>query len=258
MGKETNKTGTTTAPKKKAVAKKKCGRKPQDIKKNPRAQLAFRLLLEGLPRKEIAARIGVTRNTVDSWFVKLGVEKAVDPSKRYNRAEETAKQKQLLQIKEEMEAAGDLDPRNLTIGPEDAPAFLSTANQAEASRQLAIEARKLETPAEQYQHYAANMGLLLMEKGMKNVRPPRTIAELDKLDQLIRRNVGLHPTNGGGENGGGGIQRLAIDVTILNTAPRKLSREQPKAQEVAVEVYDEHDRQQAAKDEEYGQGEDDN
>ena len=47
---------------------------------------------------------------------------------------------------------------------------------------------------------------------MDNLRGPKTIRELDQLDQIIRRNLGLN------DKKGGGVGKMQIDISILNNA----------------------------------------
>ena len=52
----------------------------------------------------------------------------------------------------------------------------------------------------------------LLRDSMSNLRPPKTIRELDQLDQIVRRNLGLN------NKGGGGTGKMQIDISILNNA----------------------------------------
>tara|TARA_R100001440_G_scaffold868_1_gene2892 strand:- start:12224 stop:12850 length:627 start_codon:yes stop_codon:yes gene_type:complete len=68
------------------------------------------------------------------------------------------------------------------------------------------------SPAEKYQSYVAASGMRLLRDYMDNLRGPKTIRELDQLDQIIRRNLGLN------EKRGGGTGKMQIDISILNNA----------------------------------------
>ena len=70
-----------------------------------------------------------------------------------------------------------------------------------------------DNPADQYQAYVAGKAIRILRDNIGLVRGPRTIRELDQLDQLIRRSLGLNPR--GGANGGGN-GALHIDISILN------------------------------------------
>lgn len=68
------------------------------------------------------------------------------------------------------------------------------------------------SPAEKYQTYVAAAGMRLLRDSMSNLRAPKTIRELDQLDQIIRRNLGLNDKRGGGAG------KMQIDISILNNA----------------------------------------
>jgi len=75
-----------------------------------------------------------------------------------------------------------------------------------------------ETPAEAYQAFAASKGMKLLKDGFDNIRPPKTVKELDILDKVIRRNLGLDSRAGGGAGGHG---HLRVDINVLNSPTRR-------------------------------------
>ena len=71
----------------------------------------------------------------------------------------------------------------------------------------------------------------LLRDSMSNLRPPKTIRELDQLDQMIRRNLGLNDKKGGGAG------KMQIDISILNNARANKSKNAIKInQEDIVDV----------------------
>ena len=60
----------------------------------------------------------------------------------------------------------------------------------------------------------ASMGARMMRDARDAIRPPKTIRELEPLDRIIRRNLGIDA------KGNGGGSRVQIDVSILNNAKR--------------------------------------
>ena len=66
------------------------------------------------------------------------------------------------------------------------------------------------SPAEKYQSYVAAAAIKLLRDSIKNLKAPSTVKDLDVLDQLIRRNLGLNAKSGGGTSS------VQIDVSILN------------------------------------------
>lgn len=66
------------------------------------------------------------------------------------------------------------------------------------------------TPAEKYQAYIAGQGMRMMRDALPHLKRPTNVKELEILDNVIRRNLGL----GGKGNGG----KVKIDVNILNNS----------------------------------------
>ena len=157
----------------------------------------------------IAKELGVHSGTVRRWFKKLGLpprknqkgmayEKPVEVSPEANvefDADELAK-----------DLEDNLDKRTRE-------AILSAQHDARTEEDQAILeiAENQATPAEQYQHYIAAQGIKLMRDNIKNLRGPKTVKDLDQLDQIIRRSLGLGAKSGGNS-------KMQIDISILNNS----------------------------------------
>ena len=76
------------------------------------------------------------------------------------------------------------------------------------------------SPAEQYQSYMASNAVKLMRDGLKGMRPPSNVREMEVLDKIARRHFGLDEKQSGGANS------LSIDINILNDAAAA-SRKRP-------------------------------
>ena len=76
------------------------------------------------------------------------------------------------------------------------------------------------SPAEQYQSYMASNAVKLMRDGLKGMRPPSNVREMEVLDKIARRHFGLD------EKQSGGATSLSIDINILNDAAAA-SRKRP-------------------------------
>ena len=76
------------------------------------------------------------------------------------------------------------------------------------------------SPAEQYQSYMASNAVKLMRDGLKGMRPPSNVREMEVLDKIARRHFGLD------EKQSGGVGTLSIDINILNDAAAA-SRKRP-------------------------------
>ena len=151
----------------------------------------------------IAKELGVHSGTVRRWFKKLGL-----PPRN--------KQKSLsCEVSPEAEVEFDADElaRDLedNLDKRTREAILSAQHDARVEEdQTILEiAESQTTPAEKYQHYIAAAGIKLMRDNIKNLRGPRTVKDLDQLDQIIRRSLGLNAKAGGNS-------KMQIDISILN------------------------------------------
>jgi hypothetical protein len=87
------------------------------------------------------------------------------------------------------------------------------AMQAALNGQIGAQAAQQLGTAEQHQAFIAYHAMRLIQQGLPHIRVPRTIMEVDKLDQMVRRAMGLD-----GKSGGSGAHRLRIDLKILGSA----------------------------------------
>jgi predicted transcriptional regulator len=68
------------------------------------------------------------------------------------------------------------------------------------------------TAADRYQSYLAGQGMRMIRDSLPHLRKPTNVKELEILDTIVRRNLGI----GNGKNGGS--SRMRIDVNILNNS----------------------------------------
>ena len=66
----------------------------------------------------------------------------------------------------------------------------------------------------------ASNAVKLMRDGLKGMRPPSNVREMEVLDKIARRHFGLD------EKQSGGVGTLSIDINILNDAAAA-SRKRP-------------------------------
>jgi hypothetical protein len=124
---------------------------------------------------------------------------------------------------------------------EDLGKIAKVVAQEEEHAEIEAQAHEATSPVDQYQSYVAAQGMRLLRDGIKQVRPPRTIAELDQLDRIVRRSMGLDGKEGKG--GGGGV--LRIDLTLLNNpiaSPHGGNVEPAPAYQVDVQALEEETR----------------
>jgi transposase-like protein len=155
----------------------------------------------------IAKELGVHSGTIRRWFKKLGLPpRKNDRSMTYEQPEE-------LHPDAEVEFDADELARDLedNLEKRTKEAILSAQHDARTEEDAAILAiaESQSTPADKYQHYIAAASIKLMRDNLKNLRGPRTVKDLDQLDQIIRRSLGLNAKIGG-------HSKMQIDISILN------------------------------------------
>ena len=163
------------------------------------------LYSQGLIQARIADELKITQRLVGSWLKEEGVlipRKAKDPSKElaHDKATEVAL---VDEFHQELETTVDESIELSALGARD-----------KEMEDLLEVARNQASPADKYQAYVAAAGMRMLRDNLMQVRGPRTIREMSELDQIIRRNLGLNPKQGGGGGAGG----LTIDISILNNA----------------------------------------
>jgi transposase len=149
-----------------------------------RHKRAIELWAAGMPKTQVAVELGVSLGAVSTWLKGM--------------------------TRPEPDPAPDPVDQALDEASSEVVADLRLAARDEEEQALAQQAEAHDGPADKYQAYVASMGIRMLRDNIKMVRGPRTIRELDALDQLIRRSLGLNSKTGG--SGG----RLNIDISILN------------------------------------------
>lgn len=84
-------------------------------------------------------------------------------------------------------------------------------------------------PAEQYQSYMAANAVKLIRDGLESMRPPTNVRELEVVDKIARRHLGLDDKHASAANS------LSIDINILNDAAAA-ARKQKKKKAIDVET----------------------
>jgi transposase-like protein len=171
---------------------------------------ALRLHNEGWKHASIAREIGISTTTLRRWFRKAGVKPkrvggAHDPNEPVGP-----------KVKDPV---GDAIQRDLLNAATEAGALARGEAIEAENAQIDAASGKALTPADQYQSYIATKGIQKIRDGIGNIPPPRTIKELETLDGIVRRSLGLDNKNSGGSGGS-----LRVDINILNnTVPDKLA-----------------------------------
>ena len=182
---------------------------------------ALQLYKQDYKLTTIADELGISTSTLRRWLRKAGFGPKNDS---YGSNPDTEKEKSVDPIQESLDE--DLNKKTkeaINIEKRD-------ARTAEEKSILEISEAQT-SPAEKYQTYVAAAGMRLLRDSMSNLRPPKTIRELDQLDQMIRRNLGLNDKKGGGAG------KMQIDISILNNARANKSKNAIKInQEDIVDV----------------------
>ena len=165
-------------------------------------QRALQLYKQDYKLSTIADELGISTSTLRRWLRKAGFGPKQDS---YSSNPDSEEVKSADPIQEALD--DDLNKKTkeaINIAKRD-------ARTAEEKSILEISEAQT-SPAEKYQTYVAAAGMRLLRDSMSNLRPPKTIRELDQLDQIVRRNLGLN------NKGGGGTGKMQIDISILNNA----------------------------------------
>lgn len=184
--------GVTTYAQRQALRRAKreaAEKKQEEIAKARQARVERRrravdMWLGGATQSKIAVELGVGLSTVGLWLKGVSRPEPEPPP-------------DVMQEALAMEASTAVADERLAARDEEEQALMDIADSQD-------------NPADQYQAYVAAMGIRLLRDNIKLVRGPRTIRELDALDQMIRRSLGLN-SKGGGTGG-----KLNIDISILN------------------------------------------
>lgn len=198
------------------MAKKKNGN-------NELVKRALELNELGLTNAAIGRDLGVTGNTVRRWFRELGMPpKRKGPVAANRVRKEKAKAAKKEAAEKAKQEAEDKEADSDEIGEmlEDGlKAQTIAANREEKlmaslqeDKELAELAEAQTSPADQYQMYMAMQGIKLIRDNIRHIKGPRTIRDVDMLDQLVRRSMGLNA------KGGSSNSKMTIDISILNNS----------------------------------------
>jgi transposase len=173
-----------------------------------RRKRAIELYESGMLVARICDELCTTRQTIERWIKDAGI--VLRRNKKHVREAELANEEERDVFTEQLEeTAESLRPADELV-----------AARTDEERALLEVAQNQASPADQYQAYIAANGIKLLRDNLMNVRGPRTIRELNELDQLIRRSLGLDPKGGGKGKGGS----LTIDINVLNNTKADLSK----------------------------------
>lgn len=159
-------------------------------KKQELIERALELYEKDYTLVSISKELDIHTSTLRRWLRESGVKAKAD-------SEDIPKNKT------------DLDPRKQELSKEERKLDEHNARLTEEYL-LKQVAEGQASPAEIYQAYMAATALQLIRDGKKNFKAPRTPRELDTLDQIARRNLGLNAKSGGGSG------KVQIDISILN------------------------------------------
>lgn len=149
---------------------------------------------------DIAVELNVTPQTASKYAKKMGATVVI--GKREKPEEFDPMQKFLNDA-----ASGKIEELNPSEKPTQEETYHARKNE-EAN--IVENANRSMTAAEKYQAYIAGQGMRMMRDALPHLKKPTNVKELEILDTVIRRNLGL-----GGKGTGG---KVKIDVNILNNS----------------------------------------
>lgn len=189
------------------------------LQKQELKRWALDLYNDGMPQVRIAHEIGISDSTLRRWLREMKI-----PPKKHRHEENkvTDEDPDPVQKKLTGELANTLnDSLKLEKGRQRKEEDIEIINHAEMQS----------SPAEKYQSYVSASAIKLLRDSLKLIRPAKTIRELDQLDQLIRRNLGLDAK-------GSGVGKVSIDVSILTNNKTALTGKRPDTKIIDAEVSD--------------------
>jgi hypothetical protein len=166
---------------------------------------------------DICVELGVSRPTLNGWLENMGARDS----------------KQIVPLTEEDKHIGHNVDKFLDAAIQGKIPSLRKKAPVPAPPAEVLDARVLEkakiaqtsesnmTPGERYAAYVAAQGVRMMRDAIPNIRMPTTVKELEILDGIVRRHLGLDKKTGA---------ILKIDVNILNN-----SKASPKGAVIDVE-----------------------
>jgi hypothetical protein len=176
---------------------------PRELLKQKAVEL---FTVKGLSKIDISVELGISRPTLNKWLKELGVTTST-PHVMVPVKDKVIGEK----LDEFLDAALQGQLPNIKYQPEDraSPEEVSDARIQERA-DLATSAESNMTPADRYAAYTAAQGIRIMRDAFPSIRTPTTVKELEILDSIIRRNLGLDKRGGQGS--------LKIDLNILNNS----------------------------------------
>jgi hypothetical protein len=164
------------------------------------------LVYEGKSKIDISVELGVSRPTLNQWLKDTGAE---EKRKFVIVSSEDKSIGENLDKFLDASISGSLPSSNKA--PENAPSPEEVYDaRIKEKADIAMTAESNMTPAERYAAYIAAQGIRIIRDAIPNIRVPTTVKDLEVLDGIVRRNLGLDKKGGGGA--------LKIDVNILNNS----------------------------------------
>ena len=191
------------------MGERKHSKKQEEISESRKQmmQKAYELYVnEGRIKADIVVELGISRPTLNLWLREMGAEE----------------KRQQIVVPQEQKAIGanidkfldaalsdQLPPIKETPANKPRPEDVYDARVQERA-DIAQSAESNMTPGERYAAYVAAQGIRIIRDAIPGIRTPTTVKELEILDGIVRRNLGLDKKGGGGT--------LKIDVNILNNS----------------------------------------
>lgn len=157
---------------------------------------------EGMSFADIAVELNINAQTASKYAKAMGANVAIGRREK-PKPEEFDPMRKFL----DDAASGKIEELKPVERPTPEEAYHAKKNE-EAG--IVENANRSMTAAEKYQAYIAGQGMRMMRDALPHIKKPTNMKELEILDSVIRRNLGL-----GGKGAGG---KVKIDVNILNNS----------------------------------------
>jgi len=177
---------------------------PQAIKKKRLIAKAIEFHNAGWTFAEIGRELGFGSSTISKWV------KQYAPEAKANYGTHIPKDK--VATEEIDDPLGEAIKRDLGIEADSINELDQDLAREMELKNLETRAASAATPAEKYQSWLVTHGIRLMRDGLGSLRAPKTVKELETLDGIISKHLGLDAKTGGGGSG----PRLQIDIGVLN------------------------------------------
>lgn len=166
-------------------------------------------IAQGAPVSKIAREYGLSRTTVYRWMGKY--QKTAVKGKKGPKTKSTRKSTRQKEDEEAVSMVNKLAVESLSDAERK---VLLKAKQGKLSAQEERVLNAIITenrdPGDRYQAYAASKLMKLFRDAVEKVALPKTVKELDTLDQMIRRNLGVTDAKNSDRTA-----RLRVDVAVL-------------------------------------------